>query len=482
MTLPAAAPLSMRAMAWLTPPFAGLRRSPIEETETPCEPACRPAARVVGVRRSGCRWPTVTTKRTRTTGRPSPRHQCHPQARARRATTTTTTTISSSTGRADRRKSHLAAGHVTLMSVGIDIGSSGTQVIFSRINLRRYGEDLTSRYYVVSRETLYQSPVALTPYSEREAHRRRRARARSSTTPTRPPGSMPPKIDTGAVILTGEALRRENAQGIAKLLSEQGGEFVCATAGHHMESMLAAYGSGAVEGVARRRQAHPQHRHRRRHHQARRGREGVRHRDRGGAYRRPPAGGRRERQHRAARSGRALSRAAGRLRLAQGRRDRSEAARQRRGGHGRRAGRRADAAADAACGRAPLSHRSRSSISASIDGMHVLGRRRRICLRPREPRFRRHGPAPRPGDPPPRRCRQNAVAAAAGGRMHPRHRAGRVGIHRPALRQHQLHLQARRAAAAAEPAGDPAAVRVRGDDRRRPSSRRRSAPTSRRST
>ena len=29
--------------------------------------------------------------------------------------------------------------HVTLVSVGIDIGSSGTQVIFSRINLRRYG-------------------------------------------------------------------------------------------------------------------------------------------------------------------------------------------------------------------------------------------------------------------------------------------------------------------------------------------------------
>src|SRR2546430_2882336 len=58
--------------------------------------------------------------------------------------------------------------HVTLVTVGIDIGSSGTQVIFSRINLRRYGEDLTSRYYVVSRETLFQSPVALTPYASDE--------------------------------------------------------------------------------------------------------------------------------------------------------------------------------------------------------------------------------------------------------------------------------------------------------------------------
>src|SRR5271156_5349843 len=57
---------------------------------------------------------------------------------------------------------------VSLMTVGIDIGSSGTQVIFSRVNLRRMGEDLTSRYYVVSRETLFQSPVALTPYSSEE--------------------------------------------------------------------------------------------------------------------------------------------------------------------------------------------------------------------------------------------------------------------------------------------------------------------------
>jgi ethanolamine utilization protein EutA len=134
--------------------------------------------------------------------------------------------------------------HVTLVSVGIDIGSSGTQVIFSRINLRRYGEDLTSRYYVVSRETLYQSPVALTPYSSEERIDDA-ALGRIIDEAYANAGLHPDKIDTGAVILTGEALRRENAEGIARILSEQGGEFVCATAGHHMESMLAAYGSGA---------------------------------------------------------------------------------------------------------------------------------------------------------------------------------------------------------------------------------------------
>ena len=134
--------------------------------------------------------------------------------------------------------------HVTLVTVGIDIGSSGTQVIFSRINLRRYGEDLTSRYYVVSRETLFQSPVALTPYASDERIDDTALGAIIEEAYAAA-GVAPRDIDTGVVILTGEALRRENAEAIAALLAEQGGDFVTATAGHHMESMLAAYGSGA---------------------------------------------------------------------------------------------------------------------------------------------------------------------------------------------------------------------------------------------
>ena len=55
--------------------------------------------------------------------------------------------------------------NIQLVSVGIDIGSAGTQVIFSRLHMRRMGEDLSSRYFVVKRETLYESPVALTPYA-----------------------------------------------------------------------------------------------------------------------------------------------------------------------------------------------------------------------------------------------------------------------------------------------------------------------------
>ncbi|HEY6603022.1 MAG TPA: ethanolamine ammonia-lyase reactivating factor EutA [Xanthobacteraceae bacterium] len=134
--------------------------------------------------------------------------------------------------------------HVTLVTVGIDIGSSGTQVIFSRINLRRYGEDLTSRYYVVSRETLFQSPVALTPYASDERIDDAALGAIIDNA-YKAAGVQPEDIDTGVVILTGEALRRENAAAIAALLAEQRGDFVTAAAGHHMESMLAAYGSGA---------------------------------------------------------------------------------------------------------------------------------------------------------------------------------------------------------------------------------------------
>src|SRR3989440_6173604 len=134
--------------------------------------------------------------------------------------------------------------HVTLVTVGIDIGSAGTQVIFSRINLRRYGEDLTSRYYVVSRETLFQSPVALTPYSSDERIDDAALGGIVDQAYTAA-GVKSEDIDTGVVILTGEALRRENAEAIAALLAEQRGDFVTAAAGHHMESMLAAYGSGA---------------------------------------------------------------------------------------------------------------------------------------------------------------------------------------------------------------------------------------------
>jgi len=138
------------------------------------------------------------------------------------------------------------ADNVRLTSVGIDVGSSGTQVIFSRLHLRRMAEDMSSRYFVVNRETLFQSPVALTPY-ESETRISDAGLGRILDEAYEAAGIRPEDIDAGAVILTGEALRRENSQAIAATVSQRGGDFVCATAGHHMESMLAAFGSGAAK-------------------------------------------------------------------------------------------------------------------------------------------------------------------------------------------------------------------------------------------
>jgi ethanolamine utilization protein EutA len=135
--------------------------------------------------------------------------------------------------------------HVSLLSVGIDIGSAGTQVLFTRLNMRRLGEDLSSRYVVISRDTLFQSPVTLTPYQG--DHRIDDVALGSIIDQAYAAAQFTPQtIDTGVVILTGEALRRENAEAITGALAKERGQFVCASAGHHMEAMLAAYGSGAA--------------------------------------------------------------------------------------------------------------------------------------------------------------------------------------------------------------------------------------------
>jgi len=135
--------------------------------------------------------------------------------------------------------------NVTMHSVGVDIGSSGTQVAFSRLQLRRHGEDLTSRYVVVARDTLFESEVALTPFTD-DFEIDAAALGLILDTAYDDAGRQPHDVDTGVVILTGEALRRRNAERIAAVVAERAGDLVCASAGHHMEAMLAAYGSGAA--------------------------------------------------------------------------------------------------------------------------------------------------------------------------------------------------------------------------------------------
>ncbi len=147
----------------------------------------------------------------------------------------------------DPRKNGLwLADNIELKSVGIDIGSSGTQVIFSDLSLRRIGEDLSSRYVVTSRESFYRSPVRLTPYLDDKKIDEQKV-SEFIEDAYKEAGIEPEDIDTGAVILTGEAMRRENSRAIADVLSDKGGGFVCATAGHNMEALLAAFGSGAAK-------------------------------------------------------------------------------------------------------------------------------------------------------------------------------------------------------------------------------------------
>lgn len=94
------------------------------------------------------------------------------------------------------------------------VGSYGTQVVFSRIHLRCIAEDLSSRYTVVERTALYQSPISLTPYLN-DSLMDAKTLGVIIDNAYQASGLHPDEIDAGAVILTGEALRRENSESIA---------------------------------------------------------------------------------------------------------------------------------------------------------------------------------------------------------------------------------------------------------------------------
>ncbi len=135
---------------------------------------------------------------------------------------------------------------VSFISIGVDIGSSSTQIVFTRLEMRGPGEHRSLRRQAKSRETLYLSPIVMTPFLDDgtlDEARLRGTLARSFEAA----GLTPDDVETGAVILTGEAAKRGNAEAIAHLAAGDAGDLVCAAAGARMEAMLAARGSGAVE-------------------------------------------------------------------------------------------------------------------------------------------------------------------------------------------------------------------------------------------
>ena len=130
---------------------------------------------------------------------------------------------------------------IKLTSVGVDIGSSTSHLVFSRLELSQEG----TRYVVKKRIVLSESEILLTPYTDdltidmerlerfiNEQYQRAELKRED--------------VDTGALILTGVAVRRRNSRAIAELFAEEAGRFVSVTAGDGLETTMAAHGSGAV--------------------------------------------------------------------------------------------------------------------------------------------------------------------------------------------------------------------------------------------
>ena len=125
-----------------------------------------------------------------------------------------------------------------LLSVGIDIGTSTTQLIFSKIIVENMASSYSvPRIVIVDKEIIYRSEIYFTPLiSLRESDG---LKVRDIIQKEyKKAGIDPSKIDTGAVIITGETARKENAEEVLTTLSGLAGDFVVATAGPDLESII----------------------------------------------------------------------------------------------------------------------------------------------------------------------------------------------------------------------------------------------------
>src|SRR3984957_15167367 len=141
--------------------------------------------------------------------------------------------------------------HVDLTTIGIDIGSSTSHLLFAKVLLERQTQGLSSRFVVVHRQVLWRSPIMLTPFLP-DGTIDAAALGAFIEKSYRAAGLTRAEIDSGAVILTGEAIKKKNAAAIDHLFAAEAGKFVCATAGHKLECTLAAHGAGAVRLSAER--------------------------------------------------------------------------------------------------------------------------------------------------------------------------------------------------------------------------------------
>ena len=134
-----------------------------------------------------------------------------------------------------------------LLSVGLDVGTTSTQLVVSELLVEnRASEFAVPEMDITQRKILYRSPVYFTPLSTEKLVNGDKIRSIVEEEYQKA-GISREMVDTGAVIITGETSRRENARRVLSALAELAGDFVVATAGPDLESVLAAKGAGAVE-------------------------------------------------------------------------------------------------------------------------------------------------------------------------------------------------------------------------------------------
>ena len=132
-----------------------------------------------------------------------------------------------------------------LLSVGLDVGTTSTQLVVSELQIENRASSFAVPEMEISRrKILYRSEVYFTPLvSERLVDGPRIREIVENE--YRAAGIDRNAVDTGAVIITGETSRKENARTVLDALADFAGDFVVATAGPDLESILAAKGAGA---------------------------------------------------------------------------------------------------------------------------------------------------------------------------------------------------------------------------------------------
>ena len=132
-----------------------------------------------------------------------------------------------------------------LLSVGIDIGTTTTQVIFSHLELvNRAAVSQVPRYEFIKREISWQSPVFFTPVDKQGGLKEAELKSLIFEQ-YQAAGIAPESVDSGAIIITGESAKTRNARPAVMTLSQSLGDFVVASAGPHLESVIAGHGAGA---------------------------------------------------------------------------------------------------------------------------------------------------------------------------------------------------------------------------------------------